>query len=260
MNGEFRNFLQDELIERCQKNSKYSIRAFALKLGVESSSLSQILSGKRMISNAMVKRLAEKLDVSPDEVESFQKSNAKVKTSPLQPKHMENLQRVALDEFRAIADWYHYALLELTHLKDFEPDLKWVARALGIRVAEARVAMERLERLGYLEIKERTWVDNTDNLTNREDRFSDIAFRRLQHQVLEMALVALEEVPLEKRNHSSMTFSIDSKLLPLAKKKIQEFSWALCECLQASSQRDEVYQLGISFYPLTKSRSKGGRK
>ncbi len=40
---DFRIFLQEELVLRCKKNPKFSMRAFARMLGVENSALSKII-------------------------------------------------------------------------------------------------------------------------------------------------------------------------------------------------------------------------
>lgn len=56
-----RIFLCAELKRRVDKNSAYSLRAFAKNLQIEPSLLSKILSGKHNLSHAMLLRLCEKL-------------------------------------------------------------------------------------------------------------------------------------------------------------------------------------------------------
>ena len=66
--GKFRKKLQNELLLRLKKNSNYSIRAFAKALEIESSSLSQIINGKRPLTLKMCQRLGKRLGLSPDEI------------------------------------------------------------------------------------------------------------------------------------------------------------------------------------------------
>jgi hypothetical protein len=47
-----------------------------------------------------------------------------------------------------ISDWYHFAILDLTRLDDFQPEPAWVSRKLGLTVSEVKIAVERLLRLG----------------------------------------------------------------------------------------------------------------
>jgi AraC-like DNA-binding protein len=44
---DFRQFLRAELIRRCKKNAKYSLRAFAQALGVSPAYLSMIFNGRK---------------------------------------------------------------------------------------------------------------------------------------------------------------------------------------------------------------------
>jgi hypothetical protein len=48
--------------------------------------------------------------------------------------------------------WYHFAILELTRLQDFQPDSRWIARVLGLNPDEVNIALARLMRLGLLEM------------------------------------------------------------------------------------------------------------
>src|SRR5688572_20475018 len=53
------------------KNPRFSQRAFAQKLGVSSGALSEILKGKRSLSTSQKKRMADTLQLSPQEQLDF---------------------------------------------------------------------------------------------------------------------------------------------------------------------------------------------
>lgn len=57
-------YLQKEYERRRRKNENYSLRAFARNLGIGSSDLSKIMSGRRAVTTAMIKRLSRR-SVSP---------------------------------------------------------------------------------------------------------------------------------------------------------------------------------------------------
>ena len=38
---------------------------------------------------------------------------------------LRELEKTAHDTASLIADWHHYAILELVHLRDFRPDSRW---------------------------------------------------------------------------------------------------------------------------------------
>jgi len=243
---DFRLYLQDELVSRGQKNSSYSLRSFARTLGLDPSSLSQILRGKRKLAPKSIEKLAQRLGLGPDEI-------AKFKTAPGILNPIPSRYELTLDVFKVIADWYHFAIFELVTVRNFQPDPKWISKSLGITVSEAHSAIERLQRLDLIVIDNKgKWKQGNDLITTTGNSFTTTAFRKLQRGVLEKALLALEEMPIEIRDQTSMTMAINSKRIPEIKEKIKKFRRQLCEDLQKDKVRDSVYNLGVSFYPLTR--------
>ena len=55
----------------------------------------------------------------------------------LQKTAVPEYQQLQMDTFRVISDWYHFGILELTYLKSFKSDPRWIAKALGITEIEA---------------------------------------------------------------------------------------------------------------------------
>lgn len=247
---DFRLFLQQELVRRCRENRNYSLRAFARHLNLEPSFLSKLLRGERNITVPMFQKLADRLLLEPQTHREFVKS-IEARAPRRGPKPEADLFELSADQFQVIADWYHYAILELLLLESFQPDPRWVARALDISPAEVNAALERLERVGLLARDESGWKSVNENNTTTGSAFTTVAFRKLQRSVLEKAIAALETVPLEKRDQSSITMAIDSRKLPEAKKRIQKFRRELMQFLQSEGKADQVYHLSVSLYPVT---------
>ena len=65
----YRSFLKDILSGKQNKSPGFSMRAFALKIGLSQSTLSQVLSGKKNLSWESALRIAEKLKFSPIDTE-----------------------------------------------------------------------------------------------------------------------------------------------------------------------------------------------
>lgn len=70
-NSDFRQFLEDELARRSQNYPRYSLRAFARHLEVDSSFLSKILNGKRTVTMRTIRMFGERLNLSPEELSRF---------------------------------------------------------------------------------------------------------------------------------------------------------------------------------------------
>ena len=74
MVGEFvdyRDILKDELSSRCQKNPRYSLRAFARDVGLSSARISEVLNYKHGLSRKSGTQISKKLGFSNEEAEYF---------------------------------------------------------------------------------------------------------------------------------------------------------------------------------------------
>lgn len=243
----FRRLLQEELVSRCRQNPNYSLRSFARALKIEPSALSQIINGKRPITEKMKLRLGTALGLSLHQLEKIPASRQGGESA---------YQQIGLDSFAVISDWYHYAILELTYLADFKAEPAWVSRRLGITKSEANIAIERLFRLDLLaKTKDGRWQDTSENgrLTQISPGLSSDAARKYQRQLLELSKAALQEVPVENRSHTSAAFCFDTEDLPKAMEAIANFRRKFAEDFQPKKKAREVYQIQISFFPLTKN-------
>ena len=266
MNSTFyRTCLQEEIARRSEKNSSYSLRAFSRALGFDASVISQIMAGKRVPSLKTAERLVEALQLSPEERQHFLASLAEThrargldRLSPFFRKLKNTDQpkkELSLDLFRVIADWYHYAILALSLTEGFKSNTKWIAAELGISETEAKLAIERLLDLGYLTKENNVLKAATEGFTTADKTLTSAALKKHQKQILEKAIFSLENDPVESRNMSSMTMTIDPEKIPAAKQMIEEFTQRICQFLE-SGKRTEVYELGITLYPLQKRRNK----
>ena len=145
-----------------------------------------------------------------------------------------------MDVFISLSEWYFDAICELVRLKGFESNVAFVSKRLGISREEAQSSVNRLFEIGLLkETPNKTWIVPNENSIVYGGDQTNFALQRLQRQLLEKAIEALEITP--------------KKDLPEAKTKIKEFHQELCKFLQRPNRdSDEVYQLVTSFFPLTK--------
>lgn len=247
---DYQSWLNQEFIARCNKNKKYSLRAFAKLLDIDSSSLSQILSGRRKISVKMVARFADAIGVDPQlRVKINAQLNSKVNrksSNEFNPSFFELTE----DAFNIIADWYHYAILELLKIDGVKFHPKWIASQLEISTAEARLAIQRLRRLNLLKIVDGKYVVTQTQLTNAGSIDTSSAMKQLQRYVLKKALASIDEVSKERKDITSMTMAIDESKLPEAKQMIKKFRRQLSTYLE-EGKPTAVFNLCIQLYPLT---------
>ncbi|MEK7357423.1 MAG: TIGR02147 family protein [Bdellovibrionota bacterium] len=234
LNHQFKARLQEEFSRRLRSNEQYSLRAFAAHLGIDSSSLSKILAGKRPLSEAKINDLCQRIGLE----------NPKKASGP------ENFAQIEVDRFSVIADWYHFAILDLVLLKAFKPDAKWIARKLSIEPHNAMGAVERLKRLGLLVEKEGRLVKGESFYTNYSEGVTSAALKEYQRQVIKKALVAVDDCPQDRKDITSITIAADSRKLKVAKEKIKKFRRELCAFLE-DGESDSVFHLALQLYPVT---------
>jgi len=255
----YRKILHRELERRCIGNPAYSMRAFARSLGVDVAVLSRALSGRRSLSPLQSKRMVSRLTLTPAlETELLESANAEYTSRSLRhrpgarprPPKIEH-QTIDPNLFEVIGEWHYYAILELTFLDDFSPEPKWIARRLGISEALALSSIARLIEAGLLERRDGTIKKTKKSIRTPGGNVTSGFLRHYQMQILERAKVAVQEIEIEKRCQTSMTIPMDAAQIGIAKALIEDFATEVCRRL-SHGKRNSVYQLGISFFPLSK--------
>lgn len=237
----FSLLVREEFLRRYKNNPSYSLRSYARQLNVDASLLSKIIRGQRKPSVELIKCVGPLIGIRPQQISKLLKGRDDVAYS-----------RVSEDIFLVISDWFHFAILELMKTKGFESDPAWIAQRLSIHNAEAQSAVERLERLDFIEIKDGKYFLKARNNTWVNNEMTSAARKSLQKQLAMKAKDAIDNVPFEFRESGSLTIATPKNLIPDVKKKIQAFRREIDEYIESQESPDEVYQLVVSFYPLTK--------
>jgi uncharacterized protein (TIGR02147 family) len=243
----FRLTLKDELLKRTKKNPSYSIRSFAKNLGVEHSSLAQIIMGKRPLTDKMCLRLGTKLGYGSTKMRTLMRTYSDSKS-------FGRYKKLEEDSFKIIADWYYYAILELTYCETFKPSPRWISRVLELPFIKTLDAVERLKRLNFLEVTpDGRWIDRMGDAHNMGSENQASSFMEHEKQVLSKAIEAMDKVSRERRLQSSMTLAVAKEKVPEARKMILNFIEELSDYLKSSPTKDEVYNIVVSLYPLTET-------
>lgn len=241
----FRAHLQAELARRCAANLQYSLRAFARDLGVNHATLSQVLRGERPLTTRSIVELGTALRL-PDDVVQTHCANEPLSVSGSR-EGAAMLARIAAE---VISEWHHFALLELTHLESFKPDVRWISQVLNISTDEVAGALSRLLRLRLLELHGDRWVDVSGDTIAHADDFTQAAIERLFEQVRQMTAASIAKPERLHRSHGVTTLAADSKKLPEAIAAIERFRAEL-GALLSSDTPDVLVQFETHLFPFT---------
>lgn len=130
----FEAFLQHKFEGRRTRNARYSLRAFARDLDCDHATLSQWLRGVRPMTHASIERVAERLKLDPA---------AKALSREFDP-----LDLTILD-----------LLPELE-----KPTTPSIAELLGVAVDRVNISVNRLLRLGLLQMNGAVWTATQEEI------------------------------------------------------------------------------------------------
>jgi len=255
---QYRRFLIDELQRRQKKNQAYSSRAFARDIGMNSSRLSEVLSGKVGLSEERAVAIAERLQMDEETKSLFvdlvisEDARSLVTRAAAQARidaRMLNLQQLEDKDFSLISDWHYLAILEMLNLDGVSHTILGFAEKLGMSEAQVQEGIERLTRLGYLKFEDAKWIATEPDTTTTTDVPSD-SIRAFHRQILEKATAALDS-SLDKKDFSSIIFSLNTEQMSYARERLQEFRRNLVKELEGMPGKNSVYCLSLQLFEVS---------
>ncbi|MGE3609534.1 MAG: DUF4423 domain-containing protein [Bacteriovoracaceae bacterium] len=248
--------IKEEFSRKQRTNAQYSLRAYARDLGMHPSTLSQVMKGNRPLPLRNSPGVINSLKLGPKDKTLFMESLYRRKTS-LDNIEIEPLdERFMLDEsyYKTLAEWEHFAVLELYEIANFKATTEDIAKKLKITLNRAEVVVNNLLNSGLLKIDEAGNLERTHSAVKTTEDVKSQALIESHKETLTMGINKLEEVEIELRDFSSTTVAIDLEKLMEAKTIIREFRQKMSALLKDGHKTD-LYQLAIQFFPLTDSKS-----
>jgi uncharacterized protein (TIGR02147 family) len=269
----YRQDLKSKLAERCDRKVGYSLRAFARDLSYGPSQLSRVMNGKQHLSVATAQIVAERLfdseldrDLFMAKVEYEGATRESLKSAALTKlERLGSLQStdstllLQQDAFHFISDWYHIPILDLMTLHVAPKTPKGVARYFGISHMEAKLAIERLIRLGMLKEDKGRWIKVHSRLVVPSGAPS-ASIRKFHRKMIEKALEAIDGQAVEQRTLMGRTIAIAPKDLSKFRAMIDDFSSKLSELAATSRPRSKLYQINVQMFDLEAAARNGEGK
>ncbi len=232
--------------ERCRKNQAYSLRAFSRSLGMDSSTVSAIMNGKRQISLKLARKLIDGLQITdPNQAQTLIVQTLAEDAAPT-----AEYAELALEQAEAIASWEHFAILAVLELKGFSGRDRAISERLNIPLGIVWECLGRLEKLGLVSKRRTGWVLTGKNMSTGQQVPSG-SLREALRQNINKALESLDQDPIELRDISGMTMAISKERLDEARKMIKEFRRRMATYLE-TGPTNAVYRLNVQLFPLSK--------
>lgn len=244
--------------QRHAHNAAYSLRSFSRDLKISPSLLSALLNGKKGISKVRAKQISRFLGLSTQDEKLFllsvQASHSRAQIDKVKArealKSIKQTYEISEQELNLANNWYHQAILELCDLDECKHTTEWFVKKLNLPKAIVSSALERLQNLGWLEIKQNKYKATHQTTTTTHD-ISVMAIKELHVQMLDQAKQALFTQTIKEREFSNITMAIDANLIKEAKEELREFQIHFAKKYSTKSKnKNSVYQLAAQFFRL----------
>ena len=257
----YQDILQDEFQKILAINPSFSMRAFAAKLDLAPSRLSEILRGKQGLSLKAAQKVTSKLKLDKHRKKYFELlvQSKHAKSQAQRERAAEELadfvdgelKRIPLDQWEFVSGWYHHAILELVKTHDVIHSSDWMSKRLKISKELTESAIARLKRLDMLGYKEGKFFAKETNPFTASSEIPSETIRSFHKQLIEKATVAVESQTLKERSLNSLIIAINEDERDEINKKISEFFERLnIEYSQSEGIKTKVYALTNQFFEI----------
>lgn len=249
----------------------FSYRSFARRAGFASGSfLKLVADGQRNLSPDSIERVARGLGLSRKEAETFEAMVlfGQASSATARSRQYERLARLVDHDpiarlerahYEAYSSWYPFVIRELAARPDFREDSEWIARHLcpRVRPAAVRRALDQLQRLGLLERDASGRLRPATRTLSTGPDVASLSVINFHKRMLELASGALDRLPRERRNVTSVTVTLNRAQYARVVELLSELRR---EVLRIEAEPDgspdptdlpEVHQLQLTLFPVT---------
>jgi len=261
---DYRLYLRDYYKERKSQQPYFTYRFIAQRLHVDHSFLVKIFMSHKHLAVKSIDTLNEILKHSKKESEYFKllvlygrsKSRDEMKNYFEQIlKYLEfSSAQVDKDKYEYFQNWYNIAVRELVGLGAFTGDYEKLARLTipKIRSSEAKAAIALLLRLGLIEKDNAGKYSVVSRFITPGENFRALSLREFQASAGRLAVEALETIPKEERDISSITVTLSEQSLAAIKEQIRLTRQEIFKIAQDDLHADRVYNLNLQLFPFSK--------
>jgi uncharacterized protein (TIGR02147 family) len=270
----FRDFLHEHLASRKKENRRLSLRSIAYRIGCDPGLFSKVLKGTRSLSAESALKLADVLRLGRKErlyfetLVKFNQARSQIERNYLFEQLIKckkaAIKTMPPQQHAMYEHWYYVALrdaLNLMQCRDgSDEDIKKAARLLmpSVKTEEVRKAVELLKRLELVLADKKGILRAAENFITSGPEVPQVIANQYLIECMELARQAIDTIPREERNLSTLTFSVSPQGYERIKKKIEETRQEILSLVDNDDGAvDRVYHCNFHFFPVTKKIDKG---
>lgn len=265
---DYRKYLKDYYAEKKANTRYFSFRYFADKAGINSPGfIKDVLEGKRNLTNRAAERFSTALGLSKKESVFFRHLVMfnQAKSAEVKQEHyrvivsMMNLVsefKIDADRYSYFDKWYTCVVRELICMYDFKEDWSLLAKTLRpkINAKDARDAVSLLLRLKMIRKQRNGAYTQTHSALSsgtESDNMILQARRSFNRAMVEHALSAIDNLPIDKRNISGITMGLSKTGYDTMLAELSAFKERIITIANQDRDISGVYQFNFQVFPLS---------
>lgn len=265
---DYRAWLKERAEELKAEKPFFSYRFIGAKLGVNAGLVARIFNGQAHASLKHLAPLGKLYGLAGVELEYFEElvRFGRAKTQGEWDRHFARMQAIRGERFRTVADdqieyyasWQHNAMRTLLSIFAFKGhNYKRLGSQLvpPLSAEQTKASLELLEALGLVEIGSDGFYRVVDKFISTGDKWKASMIARFQKEMVRLSGEAIESVPKELRDVSSLTLPFSRSMMDTARERLKAFRQEMLALSRECDQEDCVYQLNLQFFPLAFVRS-----
>ena len=255
-------FLRDYYSARHSSDRWFSYRYIQSKTGIDPGYLFKVFQGKKALPQKKVPAIAEMLDFGKREKEYFTllvlygkaKSNENIR------RYFEKLlqfreipaRTVMAGEYEYYTKWYYAALRQILSIVTFRGNYASLARMTvpAITPGEAKKGVSLLCKLGLVKKLDDGTFRVADQFLSTGEEWHSIGVRRFQQETIGLAHRALDTVPRDQRDISTVTVTLSKEGFNEARERIRRFRQDMLELVNMNGDPAGVYHVNIQMIPI----------
>ncbi len=265
----YRVYIRDYYTER-KDRSGFTWRDFAKVAGYSSPVfLKLVCDSKANLSEVGVERVASAIGLVGADLQYFRLlvSFNQEKDTKKQKQIFTEIRKIAQENSFAVVgeDQYDYYESWLNSVvREIAPNLKSATPTkianqcvFDVDAAQVKKSLKVLEKTELLSKDENgNYVRSQKALTTGSIDVASLAIRDMHRQMGELAVQALDKVPVNERDISGMTIGITETAFEKISKEIADFRRRISAIVLEDSGDERVYRLNLQLFPLTKTIAK----
>ncbi len=263
---DYRDILKAYYERRKKEMPFYSYRMMGDRIGLDSSYLYRVLRKKQHLPARALEAVKELVGLSGRSAEYFGLLYASnVSKDPAQKEELmgraialRDVERRALQtaELKVLENWWIPAVRAYLELNGGVANFRQIASALCPPITEEQAgeAVEALRNAGLVKRLASGKLGLAESHLTVGGAEKAKAVRNFQKQALRLASDSLESVPVEERNVSTLTVSVDQSAFEDLKDMLREFRRLVQKRIDSVKSPDRVMQLSMAFYPVARKK------